>query len=116
MIIPVVTRDLIYFSKLESLISPEHRMIQIKNIEDIDKLDFANERTIFIADLNDELINELLNRKDKISVVAYYPHVMKRWMQWSLLKMYLCLGSEYLFIENHYCVIVLLQRQMLLLR
>ena len=70
MIIPVVTRDLIYFSKLESLISPEHRMIQIKNIEDIDKLDFANERTIFIAD-------ELFNRKNKISVVAYYPHVMK---------------------------------------
>lgn len=77
MIIPVVTRDLIYFSKLESLISPEHRMIQIKNIEDIDKLDFANERTIFIADLNDELINELFNRKNKLSVVAYYPHVMK---------------------------------------
>ena len=77
MIIPVVTRDVIYFSKLESLISPEHRMIQIKNIEDIDKLDFANERTIFIADLNDELINELFNRNNKLSVVAYYPHVMK---------------------------------------
>jgi len=82
MIIPVVTRDMIYFSKLKSVIIGDYIIIQIKNEEDVDKLDLNDGVHIFIADLNDTLIKKVLDKNNKIAVIGYYPHVMKDLKDW----------------------------------
>ena len=82
MIIPVVTRDMIYFSKLKSVIIGDYIIIQIKNEEDVAKLDLNDGVHIFIADLNDTLIKKVLDKNNKIAVIGYYPHVMKDLKDW----------------------------------
>ena len=82
MIIPVVTRDMIYFSKLKSVIIGDYIIIQIKNEEDVDKLDLNDGVHILIADLNDTLIKKVLDKNNKIAVIGYYPHVMKDLKDW----------------------------------
>ena len=42
MIIPVVTEDMIYFSKLKSLTSEKYELLHIKRSEDMDKLNLNN--------------------------------------------------------------------------
>ncbi len=48
MIIPVVTEDMIYFSKLKSLTSEKYELLHIKRSEDMDKLNLNNTKYIFL--------------------------------------------------------------------
>jgi len=73
---------MIYFSKLKSVIIGDYIIIQIKNEEDVDKLDLNDGVHIFIADLNDTLIKKVLDKNNKIAVIGYYPHVMKDLKDW----------------------------------
>ena len=41
MIIPVVTEDMIYFSKLKSLTNENYELLHVKRSEDMDKLNLA---------------------------------------------------------------------------
>ena len=49
MIIPVVTEDMIYFSKLKSLTSEKYELLHIKRSEDMDKLNLNNTKYIFVT-------------------------------------------------------------------
>ena len=77
MIIPVVTEDMIYFSKLKSLTSKNYELLHIKRSEDIDKLNLDNTKYIFIVDLNSILYKQLIKRANRIYAIGYYPHVKK---------------------------------------
>jgi len=77
MIIPVVTEDMIYFSKLKSLTSEKYELLHIKRSEDMDKLNLNNTKYIFVVDLNSVLYKQLNKRVNRIYAIGYYPHVKK---------------------------------------
>ena len=51
MIIPVVTEDMIYFSKLKSLTNENYELLHVKRSEDMDKLNLDITKYIFVVDL-----------------------------------------------------------------
>jgi|TARA_B100000131_G_scaffold117769_1_gene114720 hypothetical protein len=85
MIIPVVTKDIMFFSKLKSSInSDRYSLEQIKNKEDILDILIKSDYPLCIIDFSSDLI-ELPKFKDifknrglhTINTVGYYPHVNK---------------------------------------
>ena len=50
MIIPVVTEDMIYFSKLKSLTNENYELLHIKRPQDMDKLNLDITKYIFVVD------------------------------------------------------------------
>ncbi|MEL0080816.1 MAG: hypothetical protein VW832_02450 [bacterium] len=83
MIIPVVSDDIIYFSKLQSKINQKrYELRHVKSEEDIVDIILKCNYPICIIDINSKLI-ESLNLQDalknrgchSIDTIAYYPHV-----------------------------------------
>tara|TARA_B100001939_G_scaffold77709_3_gene65639 strand:- start:20 stop:394 length:375 start_codon:yes stop_codon:yes gene_type:complete len=83
MIIPVVSDDIIYFSKLQSKINQKrYELRHVKSEEDIIDIILKCNYPICIIDINSKLI-ESLNLQDalknrgchSIDTIAYYPHV-----------------------------------------
>ena len=83
MIIPVVSDDIIYFSKLQSKINQKrYELRHVKSEEDIVDIVLKCNYPICIIDINSKLI-ESLNLQDalknrgchSIDTIAYYPHV-----------------------------------------
>ena len=83
MIIPVVSDDIIYFSKLQSKINQKrYELRHVKSEEDIVDTILKCNYPICIIDINSKLI-ESLNLQDalknrgchSIDTIAYYPHV-----------------------------------------
>ena len=83
MIIPVVSDDIIYFSKLQSKINQKrYELRHVKSEEDIIDVILKCNYPICIIDINSKLI-ESLNLQDalknrgchSIDTIAYYPHV-----------------------------------------
>ena len=77
MIIPVVTEDMIYFSKLKSLTNENYELLHIKRPQDMDKLNLDITKCIFVVDLNSVLYKQLTKRANRFSAIGYYPHVKK---------------------------------------
>ena len=83
MIIPVVSDDIIYFSKLQSKINQKrYELRHVKSEEDIVDIILKCNYPICIIDINSKLIeslnlqNALKNRGcHSIDTIAYYPHV-----------------------------------------
>lgn len=83
MIIPVVSDDIIYFSKLQSKVNQKrYELRHVKSEEDIVDIILKCNYPICIIDINSKLI-ESLNLQDalknrgchSIDTIAYYPHV-----------------------------------------
>ena len=83
MIIPVVSDDIIYFSKLQSKVNQKrYELRHVKSEEDIIDVILKCNYPICIIDINSKLI-ESLNLQDalknrgchSIDTIAYYPHV-----------------------------------------
>ena len=83
MIIPVVSDDIIYFSKLQSKVNKKrYELSHVKSEEDIIDIILKCNYPICIIDINSKLI-ESLNLQDalknrgchSIDTIAYYPHV-----------------------------------------
>ena len=83
MIIPVVSDDIIYFSKLQSKVNQKrYELSHVKSEEDIIDIILKCNYPICIIDINSKLI-ESLNLQDalknrgchSIDTIAYYPHV-----------------------------------------
>ena len=83
MIIPVVSDDIIYFSKLQSKVNKKRdEWSHVKSEEDIIDIILKYTYPICIIDINSKLI-ESLNLQDSlknrgchsIDTIAYYPHV-----------------------------------------
>lgn len=83
MIIPVVSDDIIYFSKLQSKVNQKrYELRHVKSEEDIIDIILKCNYPICIIDINSKLI-ESLNLQDalknrgchSIDTIAYYPHV-----------------------------------------
>jgi len=83
MIIPVVSDDIIYFSKLQSKANQKrYELRHVKSEEDIIDVILKCNYPICIIDINSKLI-ESLNLQDalknrgchSIDTIAYYPHV-----------------------------------------
>ena len=83
MIIPVVSDDIIYFSKLQSRVNQKrYELSHVKSEEDIIDIILKCNYPICIIDINSKLI-ESLNLQDalknrgchSIDTIAYYPHV-----------------------------------------
>ena len=83
MIIPVVSDDIIYFSKLQSKANQKrYELRHVKSEEDIVDIVLKCNYPICIIDINSKLI-ESLNLQDalknrgchSIDTIAYYPHV-----------------------------------------
>ena len=83
MIIPVVSDDIIYFSKLRSKVNQKrYELRHVKSEEDIIDIILKCNYPICIIDINSKLI-ESLNLQDalknrgchSIDTIAYYPHV-----------------------------------------
>ena len=83
MIIPVVSDDIIYFSKLQSKANQKrYELRHVKSEEDIIDIILKCNYPICIIDINSKLI-ESLNLQDalknrgchSIDTIAYYPHV-----------------------------------------
>jgi len=83
MIIPVVSDDIIYFSKLQSKANKKrYELSHVKSEEDIIDIILKCNYPICIIDINSKLI-ESLNLQDalknrgchSIDTIAYYPHV-----------------------------------------
>lgn len=83
MIIPVVSDDIIYFSKLQSKINQKrYELRHVKSEDDIVDIILKCNYPICIIDINSKLI-ESLNLQDalknrgchSIDTIAYYPHV-----------------------------------------
>lgn len=83
MIIPVVSDDIIYFSKLQSKVNQKrYELRHVKSEEDIVDIVLKCNYPICIIDINSKLI-ESLNLQDalknrgchSIDTIAYYPHV-----------------------------------------
>ena len=83
MIIPVVSDDIIYFSKLQSKVNQKrYELSHVKSEEDIVDIILKCNYPICIIDINSKLI-ESLNLQDalknrgchSIDTIAYYPHV-----------------------------------------
>ena len=77
MIIPVVTEDMIYFSKLKSLTNENYELLHVKRSEDMDKLNLDITKYIFVVDLNSVLYKQLTKRANRFCAIGYYPHVKK---------------------------------------
>lgn len=80
MIIPVVTKDIMYFSKLKSKINiNKYSLVQIKNRKEMEDLLLNKSCSLLIVDFSDGLaktieLKDLIKNKDIFSV-GYYPHV-----------------------------------------
>ena len=83
MIIPVVSDDIIYFSKLQSKVNQKrYELSHVKSEEDIIDIILKCNYPICIIDINSKLI-ESFNLQDalknrgchSIDTIAYYPHV-----------------------------------------
>jgi len=83
MIIPVVSNDIIYFSKLQSIANHKrYELTHVKNEEDIINIILRCNYPICIIDINSELIDSV-NLQDalknrgchSIDTIAYYPHI-----------------------------------------
>ena len=81
MIIPVVTKDIMFFSKLKSSInSDRYSLEQIKNKEDILDILIKSDYPLCIIDFSSDLIElqkfkDILKTEDYVNTV--YPHVNK---------------------------------------
>ena len=80
MIIPVVTKDIMYFSRLKSKINVnKYNLVQVKNRKEIENI-LSNENcSLLIVDFSDDLaksieLKDLIKNKDIFSV-GYYPHI-----------------------------------------
>jgi len=83
MIIPVVSNDIIYFSKLQSIVNQKrYELAHVKSEEDIINIILKCNYPICIIDINSELV-ESVNLQDalknrgchSIDTIAYYPHI-----------------------------------------
>ncbi len=83
MIIPVVSHDIIYFSKLQSIVNQKrYELKHVKSEEDIINIILKCNYPICVIDINSELI-ESVNLQDalknrgchSIDTIAYYPHI-----------------------------------------
>ena len=83
MIIPVVSNDIIYFSKLKSIVNQKrYELTHVKSEEDIINIILKCNYPICIIDINSELV-ESVNLQDalknrgchSIDTIAYYPHI-----------------------------------------
>tara|TARA_B100000963_G_scaffold99165_1_gene85695 strand:+ start:122 stop:496 length:375 start_codon:yes stop_codon:yes gene_type:complete len=85
MIIPVVTKDIIYFSKLQSISNKDrYSLQQVKSKEDILIVLFKCDYPLCLLDFSCDLIEsfklkDLLKNRGchTISSIAYYPHIQK---------------------------------------
>ena len=80
MIIPVVTKDIMYFSKLKSKINiDKYSLIQIKNRKEIENILLDKNFLLLIVDFSDDFaksieLKDLIKNRDIVSI-GYYPHV-----------------------------------------
>ena len=75
MIIPVVTKDMIFFSKIKSLASLEDRIIHINKIEILNKLDCEEEIDVLIVDLSLNVTEQIQKFLIGKASLGYYPHI-----------------------------------------
>ncbi|MBT3850015.1 MAG: hypothetical protein P8M64_00440 [Thermodesulfobacteriota bacteirum] len=75
MIIPVVTKDMIFFSKIKSLASLEDRIIHINSIGILDKLDCEEKIDVLIVDLSFNLTEQIQKFLIGKASLGYYPHI-----------------------------------------
>ena len=86
MIIPVVTKDIMYFSKLKSKINiNKYSLVQIKNRKEIEDLLLNKSCSLLIVDFSDGFaktieLKDLIKNKDIFSI-GYYPHINKNLKQ-----------------------------------
>ena len=82
MIIPVVTKDLIFFSKLKSSCKQNYDLVQVKNEHDIETILIKCNYPICIMDIAFNLVDTIYFKEifknrgcHTIDTIAYYPHL-----------------------------------------
>ena len=82
MIIPVVTKDLIFFSRLKSLCRKDYDLVQVKNENDIRTILIKCNYPICIMDIAFDLVDTIYLKEifknrgcHTINTIAYYPHL-----------------------------------------